>query len=86
MTQEDSFSQNESGGIRRSGSRSRFLKKNKSKEAILGSYKDPENISNFDSQVRESKEYDSVRSSFVSKKALSKNRVIDDELIMIEAS
>ena len=34
LTQDDSLSQNESGGVRRSGSRSRFLKKNKSKEAF----------------------------------------------------
>ena len=34
VNQEDSFSQNESGGVRKSGSRSRFLRNNKSKEAI----------------------------------------------------
>lgn len=83
--QEDSFSGNESGGVRKSGSRSRFLKKVKSKEVIAG-YKDPDNISNFDSQARESNDYNSVRSSFVSKKTLNKNRVIDDEIITIEES
>ena len=35
ITQEDNLSGNESGGVRRSGSRSRFLKKNKSKDAFL---------------------------------------------------
>ena len=77
--------------MRRSGSRSRFLKKDKSKENFAA-YQDPENISNFNSQTRvdnekPKSEYDTVRSSYASKKVLhNKNRVIDDELIIIEES
>ena len=82
LTQDDSLSQNESGGVRRSGSRSRFLKKNKSKEAFQSNKED--DITNFDNQNHELNEYDTVRSSFASKKVINKNRVIDDEMILIE--
>jgi hypothetical protein len=58
------------------------LKKVKSKDAFQSNKDD--DITNFDNQNQELNEYDTVRSSFASKKVVNKNRVIDDEMILIE--